>query len=182
MSHWDCLAHHDAETCFLPISSYRMILLGDVEEFRRKLNSLCFTHQHVDCLNRFFKYRFNGNFLVESGQVFDNVQIVACLNRKNSGMDRIRSIAWEKTKRLRKRYKKRILSSFQKTELTQTSESFIAERIEQAEMTKHEQEWIKLVDSFLNSYGSYSSNIVNFEINPYKLTSFCNPTSLTKMK
>ena len=92
VSHWDCLAHHDAETCVLPICSYRMILLGDVEEFHRKLNSLCFTHQHVDCLNRFFKYRFNGNFLVESGQVFDNVQKDACFKRKNSGMDRIRSI------------------------------------------------------------------------------------------
>ena len=68
-----CIAHHDDKTCFLPACNYHIILLGKIEELLHKLDTFCFTYQHVDCLYNLFKYRFNGKIFAESGNVFDNV-------------------------------------------------------------------------------------------------------------
>ena len=42
-----CIAHHDDKTCFLPACKYHIILLGKVEELLKKLDTFCFTYQHV---------------------------------------------------------------------------------------------------------------------------------------
>ena len=76
---------------------------------------------------------------------------------------------------LRKKHRKQLLSSFQKTELTQTSKSFFANRIEQVKKTKFEQELIKFVDYFLDGDCNYTSNLVSFKTNPFKLTFLLNP-------
>ena len=60
----------------------------------------------------------------------------------------------------RKRYKKHLLSSFQKTKLTQTSGSLFADRIEQVKKTEFELELIKIVDCFLDGHGNDTSNLV----------------------
>ena len=65
---------------------------------------------------------------------------------------------------LKKKYKKHLLSSFQKTKLTQTSGSVFADRIEQVKKTKSELELIKIVDCFLNGHGNYTSNLVPFNM------------------
>ena len=65
---------------------------------------------------------------------------------------------------LRKKYKKRLLSSFQKTKLTQTSGSVFAERNEQVKKTKFELELIKIVNCFLEGHGNYTSTSVSFKI------------------
>ena len=65
---------------------------------------------------------------------------------------------------LKKKYRRFILSSFQKTKSTQTSESVSAQRIKQAKDTKNELEQIRIVECFLHFYGGYSSNLVIFEI------------------
>ena len=72
------------------------------------------------------------------------------------------SIAKKKT--LRKKYKKHLLSSFQKTKSTQTSGSVFADRIEQVKKTKFELDLIKIVDCFLDGHGKYTSNLVSFKI------------------
>ena len=123
-----CIAHHDDKTCFLPACKYHIILLGNVEELLKKLDTFCFTYQHVDCLYTLFKYRFSGNVIAKSGQVFDNVQRAVDFNQRNKGVDRMPSIA--KKRFLRKKYKKQLFSSFQKTKSTQTGGSVFAERIE----------------------------------------------------
>ena len=69
-----------------------------------------------------------------------------------------------KKRLLRKKYKKRLLSSFQKTNSTQTSGSVTEDRIEQVGTTKVEIELIKNVDCFLDGYGNYSSSLVSFKI------------------
>ena len=125
-----CIAHHDDKTCFLPACKYHIILLGKVEELLKKLDIFCFTYQHVDCLYTLFKYRFSGKVIAKSGQVFDNVQRAVDFNQRNKGVDRMPSIA--KKKLLRKKYKKHLFSSFQKTKTRQTSGSVFAERIEKS--------------------------------------------------
>ena len=63
-----------------------------------------------------------------------------------------------------KKYKKLLLSSFQKTKSTQTSGSVFADRIDQVEKANFELELIKNVDCFLDGHGNYTSNLVSFKI------------------
>ena len=157
-----CIAHHNEKTCFLPACKYHIVLLGNVQELLKKLDTFCFTYQHVDCLYTLFKYRFSGKVIAKSGQVFDNVQRAVDSNHRNKGVDRMPSIA--KKRLFRKKYKKHLFSSFQKTKTTQTSGSVFAERIEKAKKTKFEIELIKIVDCFLDSHGNFDSNLVSFKI------------------
>ena len=101
----------------------------------------------------------------KSGQVFDNAQRAVDFNQRNKGVDRMPSIA--KKRLLRKKYKKHLLSSFQKTKSTQTGGSVIAERIEKVKKTKFELELIKIVDCFLDGYGNYDSNFITSKIKSF---------------
>ena len=157
-----CIAHHNEKTCFLPSCKYHIVLLGNVQELLKKLDSFCLTYQHVDCLYTLFKYRFSGKVIAKGGQVFDNLQRAVDFNQRNKGVDRMPSIA--KKRLLRKKYKKHLFSSFQKTKATQTSGSVFAERIEKVKKTKFELDLIKIVDCFLDGHGNYDSNLVSFKI------------------
>ena len=150
------------KTCFLPACQYHSVLLGNVRELLKKLDTFCFIYQHVDCLYTLFKYRFSGKVIAKSGQVFDNVQRAVAFNHRNKGVDRMPSIT--KKRLLRKKYKKHLFSSFQKTKTTQTSGSVFAERIEKVEKNKFEFELIKNVDCFRDSHGNFDSNLVSFKI------------------
>ena len=130
------IAHHDDKTCFLHSCKYHIILLGNVEELLKKLDTFCFNYQHVDCLYTLFKYRFIGKVIAKSGQVFDNVQRAVDFNQRKKGVDRMPSIA--KKRLLRKKYKKHLFSSFQKTKSTQAGGSVYAERIEKVKKTQFE--------------------------------------------
>ena len=94
--------------------------------------------------------------------MFDNVQRAVDFKHRNKGVDRMPSIA--KKRLLRKKYKKHLFSSFQKTKTTQTSGSVFAERIETVKKTKFELELIKFVDCFLDGHGNFDSNLVSFKI------------------
>ena len=157
-----CFSRHDDKMCFLPKCRYHIILIGNIENLVQKLDAFYFIYQHVDCLYTLFKYRFSGKIFVESGQLFDNLQRAVHFNRQNRGVDRMPSIA--KKRLLRKKFKKPLLSTFQKTKSTQTNRSVFADRIEQVKKTKFELELIKIVDCFLDGHGNYSSSLVSFEI------------------
>ena len=157
-----CIAHHNEKKCFLPACKYHIVLLGKVQELLKKLDTFCFTNQHVDCLYTFFKYRFSGKITAKSRQVFDSVQRAVDFNHRNKGVDRMPSIA--KKRLLRKNYKKHLFSSFQKTKKTHTRGSVFAGRIEKVKKTKFEFEQIKIVDCFLDDgHGNFDSNIVSFK-------------------
>ena len=100
--------------------------------------------------------------MAKSGQVFDNVQRAVDFNHRNKGMDRMPSIA--KNRLLRKKYKKLLFSSFQKTKTTQTSGSVFAGRIEKVKKTNFEFELIKILDCFLDGHGIFVGNLVSFKI------------------
>ena len=54
-----CIAHQDDKTCFLLACKYHILIHGNFEELLKKLNTFCFTNQHVDCLYTLIKYRFS---------------------------------------------------------------------------------------------------------------------------
>ena len=157
-----CIAHHNEKTCLLPACKYHIVLLGNVQELLKKLDTFCFTYQHVDCLYTLFKHRFSGKVIAKNGQVFDKVQQAVDFNHRNKGVDGMPSIA--KKRLLRKKYKKHLFSSSQKTKTTHTSGSVFAERIEKVKKTKFELDLIKIVDCFLDGHGNYDSILVSFKI------------------
>ena len=157
-----CIARHDDKICFLTNCRYHIILIGNLKELLQKLDTFCFNYQHVDCLYTLFKYRFSGKIVVKRGKLFDNLQRAVHFNQQNRGVDRMPSIA--KKRLLRKKYKKHLLSSFQKTISTQINRSVFADRIEQVEKTKFELELIKTADCFLDGLGNYTSYLVSFKI------------------
>ena len=122
-----CTARHDDKMCFLPNCRYHIILIGNIKELIQKLDEFCFNYQQVDCLYTLFKYRFIGKIGIKSGKLFHNLHRVVLFNQQNRGVDRMPSSA--KKGLLRKKYKKQLLSSFQKTKSTQTSGSVFANRI-----------------------------------------------------
>ena len=147
-----CIARHNDKMCFLPNCRYHIILIGNIKELLQKLDAFSFNYQHVACLYTLFKYRFIGKIVIKSGQLFDNLQRAAHFNQQNRGVDRMPSIA--KKRLLRKKYKKHLLRSFQKTKSTQTSGSVFADRIEQVKRTKFELELIKIVNYFIDGHGN----------------------------
>ena len=148
---------------FYPLVNIIYYYLETLKSYsQEKLDSFCFTYQHVNCLCTLFKYRFSGKVFAKSGQVFDNVQRAVDFNQRNTGVERMPSIA--KKRLLRKKYKKHLFSSFQKTKTTQTSGSVFAERIEKLKKTKFELDLFKIVDCFLDGHGNYDSNLVSFKI------------------
>ena len=156
-----CIAGHDDKMCFLPNCRYHIILIGNIKELLQKLDAFCFNYQHVDCLYTLFKYRFSGKIVLKSGQLFDNLKRAVHFNQQNRGVDTIPSIA---KRLLRKKFKKHLWSSFQKTKSTQTSGSVFADRIEQVKGSKFELELIKIVHCFLDGHGIYTNNLVTFKI------------------
>ena len=109
-----CIAGHDDKMCFLPNCRYHIIILiGNIKELLQKLEAFFFNYQHVDCLYTLFKYRLNGKIVFKSGQLFDYLQRAVHFNQQNRGVERMPSIA--KKRLLRKKNKKHLLSSFQKT-------------------------------------------------------------------
>ena len=124
-----CFARHDDKMCFLPKCRYHIFLISDIKEFLQKLDAFYFNYQHVDCLYTLFKNRFSCKIVVKSGQLFDNLQRAVHFNQQNRGVDRMPIIAKKRLSRIK--YKKHMLSSFQKTKSTQNSGSDFADRNEQ---------------------------------------------------
>ena len=162
MSKEYCIARHDDKMCFLLYCRYHISLIGNIRDLLQKLDAFCFNYQHVDCLYTLFEYRFSGEIFVKCGQLFDNLQRAVHFNQRNRGKDRMPSIA--KKRLFVKKYKKHLLSSFQKTKSTPTSGSVFADRIEQVKTTKFELELIKIVDCFLDGHGNYTSILVSFKV------------------
>ena len=98
-----CIANHDDKTCFSPACKYHIILLGNVQELLKKLDTFWVTCQHVDSLYTLFKYRFSRKVLANKGQVFYNLQRAVDFNQRSKGMDRMPSIAEKRL--LRKKFK-----------------------------------------------------------------------------
>ena len=159
-----CVAQHNDSMCSVPNCKYHILLIAekDINVLIEKLDTFGFTSLLVDCLYTLFKYGFDGKVVTKNGQMFDNVERAVRFNQHHKKVERMPIIA--KKRLLRKKYKRHLLSSLQKTISTQTSGSVFADRTEQVKKTKFEVELIKIVDCFLDGYGDYDSTLVSFKI------------------
>ena len=89
-----CISYHDNKTCSLSVCIYHNILLGEIEDLLHKLDTFCFTYQHVDCVYNLFKYHLNGKIIA-----FDKVQRAISCNQRNRGVDKMLSIAIKRSLR-----------------------------------------------------------------------------------
>ena len=84
---------------------------------------------YLDGLYTLFNYRFNDKIVAKSGHVFGNNQRAVYFIQRNRGRDKMPGISkkgsWEK------KYRKHLLSSFQKTKSAQTRGSVFAKRSKQ---------------------------------------------------
>ena len=110
------------------------VLLGSVEELLYKLDPLCFTCQHMDWLYTLFKYEFSWNIVVKTGAVVDKVERAVLYNQRSRGVDRMPSIA--KKRPLRKKYRRRFLSSFQKKQ-RRPAEQFSQKELNKLTKNRH---------------------------------------------
>ena len=153
-----CIVRHDDKMCFLPKCRYHILLIGNIKELLQKLDAFCFNYQHVDCLYTLLKYRFSDKIVLNSGQLFDNLQKAVHFSEQNRRVDRIPSIA--KKIFSMKKFKNHFLSSFQKTKTTKTSGSVFAERNEKVKKSQFDLELTKIVNCVLDGHGNYDSNLV----------------------
>ena len=108
-------------------------------------------------------YRFKGKVVLKRGED-SSFQPAKQRNGQNA--------QHRKKETLEEKYKKHLLSSFPTTNSTQTSGSVFTDRIKQVKKTKFEKELIKIVDSFPDGLGNYTSNLVSFKKNLCKHTIF----------
>ena len=66
---------------------------------------------------------------------------------------------------VRKKFKKHYLGSNQKLESTQTLGSAFLDRTRKFQNSKYESDWFKMIDCFIDGYGSVNSERVSFSIN-----------------
>ena len=89
-----CIAHHAADICFLPNCRCHISLLGNFEEILRKLDSIGFTYEHVDCLYTSFNNQFTRIIVAKNSQMFDKVQRAVCFNQRSRGVERMPRFCW----------------------------------------------------------------------------------------
>ena len=155
-----CIAHHDAEMCFLLNCRFQISLMSNVEDLLQKLDPLCFTFQHVTV-----SIQCSSIILVEI--LWSRVVKCLIICKEQSVLieeteDWTECPAREK-RFLRKKCRKPLLSFFQKTKSTRTRRSVFAERIERVKVTTHGLELVKIGYCFPDGYRSYSNNWVTFE-------------------
>ena len=160
-----CVASNDSAFCFLKNCKFHLLLIADkdLNDLLVKMDRVCFTYQHVDCFYTLFEFRFNGNVLEKNGEIFDSVERAVSFNKLNKGVDKMPSIAEKQL--LRKKFKKHMLTSVQRSISVQTTGSVFVERVDSVRRkTKFELELMKIIDCFLDGYGGYESNFVSFKI------------------
>ena len=120
---FDC---HDDNMCFLPNYRNHNILLGDIKDLLQTMDAFCFIYQQVDYLYTLIKNQFSGRIVVNSGQLFDNLQRAVHFSDQTRRVYIRPSIA--KKRLLRKKYRKQMLSTLQKTKSTQNSRLVFAKK------------------------------------------------------
>ena len=164
-----CVASNDSTLCSLKHFQYHLLLIADKEmkDLFTKLDRFCFNFQRVDCFYTLSKHRFSGNVVLKSGEIFETEERTVSFNKLNKGVDKVPSNA--KRRLLRKKFKKHMMISIQKSTSVQTSGSVFVERPERVRgTTKFELELMKIIDCFLDGYGSYENHLVSLKLKPCK--------------
>ena len=131
-----CIAGHVDKMCFLPNCRYHIILIGNIKELLQKLDASATTNRWTACIHfsstasvaKLFSSADN-SLLICRGRFFSTSKTEVWTECPASR----RRDFWEKFQKT--------LSSFQKTNSTQTIRSVFADRIEQVKGLNLNQNW-----------------------------------------
>ena len=159
-----CVSNHSSFCCSVPNCKFHILLIGSsMDQILQRLDKYQFTYQIVDCIYTLYKYRFYSNIVSSRGEVFNQLNQAVEHNLKCSIPEKLPSFA--KKRLLQKKFKRHYLSSVQKLASTQTLGSAFLERIRKIQNSKYESDLLKIVDCFIDGYGSVKSEHVIFSIN-----------------
>ena len=109
-----------------------------------------------------YKYRICSNVNSSTGEIFNQLDRAVHHNFKQKGAEKMPSIS--KKRMLRKMFKSHFLCSNQKLASTQTIGSAILERVRKVHNSKHEHDWVKKIDCFIDFYAFVNKDHVNFSM------------------
>ena len=143
---------------------FHLILIGSsLDQILQKLDKYHFTYQIVDCIYTLYKHRFYFNIFSSRSEVFNQLNRAVEHNLKCRIPEKLPSVA--KKRLLQKKLKRHYLSSAQKIASTQTLGSAFLERIRKVQNSKYETDLLKIVDCFIDGFGTVNSERINFSIN-----------------
>ena len=157
-----CVSNHSS-FCPLENCKFHLVLIGSsLDQILQILDKYHFT-VIVDCIYTLYKYRFYLNFISSRGEVVNQLNRAVEHNLKGRIPEKLPSVA--KKRQLRKKFKRDYLSSAQKLASTQTLGSAFLERNRKVQNSKYETDLLKIVDCFIDGYGTVNSERINFSIN-----------------
>ena len=158
-----CVSNHSS---FCPVENckFHLVLIGSsLDQILQRLDKYHFNYQIVDCIYTLYKYRFYFNIISSKSEVFNQLNRAVEHNLKSRIPKKLPSVARKRL--LRKKFKRHYLSSAQKLASTQTLGSAFLERIRKVQNSKYETDLLKIVDCFLDGFGTVNSERINFSIN-----------------
>ena len=158
-----CVSNHSS---FFPVENcnFYLVLIGSsLDQILQRLDKYHFTYQNVNCIYTLYKYRFYFNIISSRGEIFNHLNRAVEHNLKCRIPEKFPIVA--KKRLLQKKFKRHYLSSAQKLASTQILGSAFLERIRKDQNSKYETDFSKIVDCFIDSYGTVNSERINFSIN-----------------
>ena len=154
-----CVSNHSS---LCPVENYKfhLVLIGSwLDQILQRLDKYHFTYQIVDCIYTLYKYRFYFNIISSRGDVFNQLNRAVEIRIP----EKLPSVA--KKRLLQKKFKRHYLSSAQKLASTQTLGSAFLKRIRKVQNSKYETDLLKIVDCFIDGFGTVNIERINFSIN-----------------
>ena len=158
-----CVSNHSS---FCPVENckFHLVLIGSsLDQILQRLDKYHLTYQIVDCIKTLYQYRFYSNIISSRSEVFNQLNRAVDHNLKCRIPEKLPSVA--KKRLLRKNFKSHYLSSAQKPASAQTLGSVFLGRIRIVQNSKYETDMLKIVDCFIDGYGTVNSEHFKFSSN-----------------
>ena len=145
--------------CSLGIYKFHIILIGiSLSQILQILDK----YQEIDSLYTLYNYKFFSSIVTSNGEVFSQIICGVHYKLRWKGAEKTPSVSRKRF--VRKKFQKYYLSSNQKLASTQTLCSAFLDRIRKVRISKDESDFFKIIDCFIDGYGSVNSERVNFSI------------------
>ena len=152
-----CVFNHSS---IFPVENckFHLILIGSsLDQILQRLDKYHFTYQIVDCIYTLYKNSFYSNVL--------SSRVLSALEHKLKSIIPAKLPIVANTRLLRTKLKRHYSSSAQKLASTQTLGSAFFGKDRKVQNSKYETDLLKIVDCFIDGYGTVNSERVNFSIN-----------------
>lgn len=154
-----CIAEHSDFHCSIEKCRYHIILCSEhIEETLSCMYDLNFYYQSIDDMYTLYKLRFYKYKIASKGEWFEQLERAMEHNIAHPQMEKRPGLA--KSRLLRKIYHWHPASDNEHL----SKRSAFLQRVQTVRKTKYEYALMKIIDCFLDGYGTVYTDHVNFEI------------------